>query len=64
MPTSNEIWKKKHTNPQCQHTLQVQVFGSCRRLCCDLGVNLDCVEVVGVPGNYDIVPVIVIQGLV
>lgn len=51
------------TNP-CLHTLQVQVFGSCGRLCCDLGVNLDSVEVVGVPGNYDIVPVVVVQGLV
>lgn len=46
------------------HTLQVQVFGSCGSLGGNLGVNLDSVKVVGVPGDYDIVPVVVIQGLV
>lgn len=50
-------------NPRL-HTLQVQVFGSCGRLCGDLGINLDSVEVVGVPGDDDIVPVVVVQGLV
>lgn len=46
------------------HTFQVQVFGSCGRLCGDLGINLDSVEVVGVPGDYNIVPVVVIQWLI
>lgn len=45
-------------------TLQVQVFGSCGCLCGDLGINLDGVEVVSVPGDDDIVPVVVVQGLV
>lgn len=45
-------------------TLQIQVFGSSGGLCGDLGVNLDSVEVVGVPGDNDVVPVVVIQWLV
>lgn len=56
--------KRKYINSLCLRTLQVQVFGSCGRLCGDLGINLDSVEVVGVPGDYDIVPVVVVQGLV
>lgn len=48
----------------CVHTLQVQVFGSCCCLRGNLGVNLDSVEVVGVPGDYNIVPVVVVQGFV
>lgn len=43
-------------------TLQVQVFGSGRRLRGDLGVDLDGVEVVGVSGDDHAVPVVVIQG--
>lgn len=63
LPQLNEIWKKKKKT-LCLRTLQVQVFGSCGCLCSDLGVNLDSVEVVGVSGNYDIVPVVVVEGLV
>ena len=46
------------------HTLQVQIFGSWGCLRGDLGINLDHVEVVGVPGDDDIVPVVVVEGLV
>ncbi len=60
----NEIPPKKYINSLCPRTLQVQVFGSCGRLRRDLGINLDGVEVVGVPGDYDVVPVVVVQGLV
>lgn len=56
--------KKIHIYSLCLRTLQVQVFGSCGRLRGDLGINLDHVEVVGVPGDYDIMPVVVVQGLV
>lgn len=52
------------SDSMCVHTLQVQVFGSCCCLCRNLGVNLDSVEVVGVPGDYNIVPVVVVQGLI
>lgn len=52
---------KKHRRPR---TLQVQVFGSGRRLRGDLGVDLDGVEVVGVSGDDHVVPVVVIQRLV
>lgn len=44
----------------CLRTLKVQVFGSCGGLRGDLGINLDSVEVVGVPGDYDTVPVVVV----
>lgn len=67
LPQFNEIWKKYiyiFINSLCLRTLQVQVLGPCGRLSCDLGINLDGVEVVGVPGDYDIVPVVVVQGLV
>lgn len=50
--------------PLCQHTLQVQVLGSCGGLRGDLGVYFDRVEVVGVPGNDDVVPVVVVERLV
>lgn len=52
-----------YINPR-PRTLKVQVLGSCGRLRGDLGINLDSVEVVGVPGDYDTVPVVVVQGLV
>lgn len=56
--------KKRYINWLSLRTLQVQVFGSCGRLRGDLGIDLDGVEVVGVPGDYNVVPVVVVQGLV
>lgn len=55
---------KSTADPLCPRTLQVQVLGSRGRLRGDLGVYLDGVEVVGVPGDDDIVPVVVVQRLV
>ena len=45
-------------------TLEVQVLGPAGSLSGDLGVDLHRVQVVGVPGDDDIVPVVVVQGLV
>jgi len=45
-------------------TLQVQVLGAGGGLRGDLGVDLDSVQVVGVPGDDDVVPVVVVQRLV
>lgn len=42
------------------HTLQIQVFGAHGGLCGDFGVDLDCVEIISVPGYVHIVPVVVI----
>lgn len=50
--------------PPCLHTLKVQVLGSCGSLRGDLGVYLDHVEVVSVAGDDDVVPVVVVEGLV
>lgn len=50
--------------PPCLHTLQVQVLGSCGGLRGDLGVDLDRVQVVCVPGDDDVVPVVIVEGLV
>lgn len=50
--------------PPCIHTLQVQVFGSCGGLRGDLGVDLDRVQVVSVAGDDDVMPVVVVEGLV
>lgn len=50
--------------PPCLHTLKVQVLGSCGGLRGDLGVYLDHVEVVSVAGDDDVVPVVVVEGLV
>lgn len=58
----NEMWKTQ--DRRRPRTLQVQVFGSGRRLRGDLGVDLDGVEVVGVSGDDHVVPVVVIQRLV
>lgn len=55
---------KSTADPLWPRTLQVQVLGSRGRLRGDLGVYLDSVEVVGVPGDDDIVPVVVVQRLV
>lgn len=42
-------------------TLQVKVLGARRGLCGDFGVNLDRVEIVGVPGDVNVVPVVIVQ---
>lgn len=50
--------------PLSVRTLQVQVLGSCGGLRGDLGVDLDRVQVVSVPGDDDVVPVVVVEWLV
>lgn len=47
-----------------RRTLQVEVFGSNGGLRGDLGVDLDCVQVVDVSGDHHVVPVVIIQRLV
>lgn len=48
-------------NSVCILTLKVQVFGSCGRLRSDFGINLDCMEIIGVPGDDDVVPLVVTE---
>lgn len=43
------MWVRPCTLTQCALTLEVQVPGSCGDLCCDFRVNLDSVEIAGVP---------------
>lgn len=45
-------------------TFQIKVLGPTSGLSGDFGVYLDRVQVVGVPGDHDIVPVVVIERLV
>lgn len=45
-------------------TLQVEVLGAHGGLSGDFGVDLDGVEVVGIPGDVHVVPVVVVQGAV
>lgn len=46
------------------HTLKVEVLGAHGGLRGDFGVDLDRVEIVGVAGYVNVVPVVVIEGTV
>lgn len=46
--------------PLLLFTFQIQVLGAHGGLRGDFGVDLDHVEVVGVPGNVHVVPVVVV----